>query len=314
MELLGSEQMAWGCDLLLRKAQRYSEKMHGHSVDEWDFVFWSTLTLELVARSALAHISPVLLAEGNNYANTVYALGYSPSHSKFVPKSVSISEVFKRLQECVPEFDQEVQNFCVLHMERRNEEFHTGSNALDGLKDSAWLPTFYRACSVLLNSMGEKLEILMDLSRATHARILISAASEESAKDVQKTIRAYKTVWDEKAAEEKEKLSNQAAILATRFDGHRIECPACRSVGLVTGSPIAPPKKSIEEDAIVERQQFVPTKFECSACQLKISGLARLGVAGLGDIFVQTTHYEPTEYYELEDKYESMRDDNNEPF
>ncbi len=76
----------WSKDALLAKAQRYSELMLAYPHDDWRFAFWSTLLLELLARAALSHISPVLLADPKDWNNAYHALGFSPKASKFAPE------------------------------------------------------------------------------------------------------------------------------------------------------------------------------------------------------------------------------------
>jgi L-asparagine oxygenase len=83
----------WDSGAMLAKAQRYAEEMQRHAHDDWRFAFWSSLTLELIARSALAKVSPVLLADHTNWNNLYYALGNIPNASKFSPKSITIAEV-----------------------------------------------------------------------------------------------------------------------------------------------------------------------------------------------------------------------------
>jgi hypothetical protein len=56
----------WNDVALLSKAKRYVEEMMTYSHDEWQYAFWSSLTLELIARASLAKISPVLLADATN--------------------------------------------------------------------------------------------------------------------------------------------------------------------------------------------------------------------------------------------------------
>ena len=68
------------------------------------------------------------------------------------------------------------------------------------------------------------------------------------------------------------------------------------------------------KDMIKEKQEYLPSKFECIACGLKIAGLSHLSAAGLGDIYVQTSFYTPSEFYELEDPADYWEDDNNERF
>jgi len=58
----------------MSKAVLYVGRMESYTAGDEQFALWSALCLELLARAALAHISPVLLAEGSNWRNLTYAL------------------------------------------------------------------------------------------------------------------------------------------------------------------------------------------------------------------------------------------------
>lgn len=304
---------AWSKSALLAKAQKYAEEMLSHARDDWRFVFWSTLTLELLARAALAHVSPVLLAEPKDWSNAYFSLGHNPKRAKFVPKSIDMLEVLKRLHEVVPGFTPELFGIAVLHIDRRNEELHSGGSPLEGLGTSRWLADFYRACQVLLESMDESLEDLLGDDEGRFAIDLVAAAKDESALAVNKNVQAHKLVWSEKAALERETLKLQAQTWATKHDGHRVLCPACDSNALIAGAAVAAPKKHIDGDNIIEAQQFLPARFECVACGLKISGLPQLIAAGLGDSYTATYKYDAAEYYAPVDDHGGYEPDYNEP-
>ena len=53
----------WFEEALFAKAVLYVERMEAEPPDHWQYAFWSALALELLARAALAHISPTLLAD-----------------------------------------------------------------------------------------------------------------------------------------------------------------------------------------------------------------------------------------------------------
>jgi hypothetical protein len=71
--------------------------------------------------------------------------------------------------------------------------------------------------------------------------------------------------------------------------------------------------QKIEDDLMVETQQYLPSKFECVACQLKIAGLSQLAACGLGDTYTATFTYDLADYYAPNDDYAGYEDDNNEP-
>ena len=80
------------------------------------------------------------------------------------------------------------------------------------------------------------------------------------------------------------------------------------------GVPSAAPIKNLKGDQIIERQTFVPARFECVACGLKISGLPQLHASGLSDTYTATSTYEASEYYAPEpEEWEGYEEDNNDP-
>jgi hypothetical protein len=303
----------WSKDALLAKAQRYAEEMRAQPREGWQFAFWSSLSLELLARAALANVSPTLVADHKDWNNIYFALGNTPTVKKFSPKSLDISSVLNRLQEIVSAFTPEMRDFALLHMGRRNQELHSGGTPFDSAKASAWLPMFYHAAEVLLASMNEKLETLFGPDEAMLATELIAAANDASAKAVAKTIHDHKTVWSQFDADERAKRQVKASAWATRQEGHGVSCPSCSSDALVTGSPMAPPVKKLDGDEITETQYFLPSRFECVACGLKVNGLSQLHAAALADTYKATFTYDAAEYYQPYDPLGAYEPDFNEP-
>jgi hypothetical protein len=130
------------------------EEMLKHGHEEWQCGLWSGLALELLGRAALARISPTLLADHKDGNNLLYALGFTPKAARFVPRSIEIGAVFERLNGLIPEFTKDLADFSVLHMQRRNQELHSGDSSFDSLAPSSWLPTYYRACTALVSSLA----------------------------------------------------------------------------------------------------------------------------------------------------------------
>lgn len=308
--------MNWNPDALYAKALRYVQHMTEVDSDSWEYALWSSLSIEFLARAALANISPALLADTDkgdkSWSNLYHALGFTPTEEKFAPKSISISEVFKRLSAILPAFTKEHQNFGIQHTGRRNSELHTGEAAFEGIKGSSWQPRFYQTCDVLLTSMGLTLKDFVGEAESHIAVKLIAAAADESAKAVKGDVEAHQRVWLGKTPGEQTTLHAQASIWASRQVGHRVECPSCTSQALVAGEPAAAPLRRLNEDQITETQEYLPNHFECIACGLKISGLSRLGVINLADRYKKTQVYDAAEYYAPDDKYADYEDDNNE--
>src|SRR5882724_6746415 len=103
------------------------------TADDWRFGLWSSLSLELLARAALANISPTLLANGKDWRNINYSLGNPSTKGGFKPVSAVMAEILLMLNELLPDFSKELQNFCALHCGNRNAELHTGEERFSGI-------------------------------------------------------------------------------------------------------------------------------------------------------------------------------------
>src|SRR5665213_3270103 len=167
--------------------------MECYTADNWQFGFWSSLSLELLARAALANVSPTLLANRKDWRNIYHALGYPPTAKGFTPNSVITGEVLSILNELRPDFSAELLDFCATHCARRNAELHSGEDAFANLGTSAWLPKFYASCEIFLRSMGKNLDDFF--SDPPSAQAMIGALQDTAAKIVRQEIETYKQIW-----------------------------------------------------------------------------------------------------------------------
>lgn len=304
----------WSVAALLGKARLYSERMHSTEPNRAEYALWSAIALELLARAALANVSPVLLADEKNWRNISYALGETTTAKKFNPTSIGIKEVFARLSELDPRVTQEIINFCASHLDRRNSEVHTGELAFFRYDSSVWLPKFYQASEVLLSSVGERAETFF--ANAGQIRDLIDSLSDQAAQSVRQDIAAYAKVWKDKAELERERLAQQAGTWATRHNGHRVTCPACGCPALVSGTPTGTVITSVIDDEIEQKQSHIPSSFECIACGLRISGFSKLAACSLGNAFTATSRFDASQFFGLftEEDIESAVDEAEQEF
>ena len=301
---------SWCEESLFCKARLFVEQMENRNVDDWQFGLWSALGLELLCRSALAHISPVFLADNRgDWRNLSHALGMDPTTKKFTPASISAGVLMDRLSELVPTLSQEDAGFCLEHMSRRNAELHSGELVFLSLGTSSWLPRFYSVCRVLLESMDRELADLF--SDTETAQTMIESLRDTAAQSVRQDIKAHQQVWSNRSSEERETATAQSEVWATKHKGHRVPCPACKSNAIVQGDRRGTVTTRINEkdDTVTQKQTVVPSSFECIACGLRITGLSKLSACGLGNSFSETSIYTIPEYFDLytEDDLERAR-------
>ncbi|RZF30972.1 hypothetical protein EVC45_03195 [Paraburkholderia sp. UYCP14C] len=122
------------------KVRLYSERTNRSEVTSADYALESTICLEMLARVALASVSPMLLAENRDGRNLSYALDHPPTSKKSGPGSIGVKEVRSRLSELGPNATQEITNFCTAHFNKRNAELHSGELVFHGYGSSAWQP------------------------------------------------------------------------------------------------------------------------------------------------------------------------------
>ena len=62
-------QHPWSAEALFNKAILYIGEMEHCAPDDWQHRLWASLSLELLARAALANISQTLLEDRQNWRN-----------------------------------------------------------------------------------------------------------------------------------------------------------------------------------------------------------------------------------------------------
>ena len=296
--------MSWEKVDLWPKAVLYMEYASAVDKDSPQFGLWCALSLEILARSAIANINPVLLAEPDrDHKHLLNILGLSslPGHSA---KSIGTVQVLSLCKILIPNFLDEDFKFSTSFANMRNEELHTGSAVFATQKSSQWAHSFYRCCKILAEAQSESLESLLGNDEALFAEEILNKKEDAVLKQVRHMITSYQVVFDAKLQSEKDDLAKAAEENSNKLSSqghHRVTCPACKSMATVTGKAFGAERVINEEDSIVTKRTVLPTDFECTACGLKISGYGILMAIGLGDSFTHRTDYTPQEYYELVD-------------
>ena len=193
--------MSWERDPLYAKARLFFEHAFDENRDDPVFGLWCSLGLELLARAALASVSPTLLAQPNNEQK--YLLHALNRGSERTPrKSITAAQVLGLCRTLFSEFTDGDLKAALALINRRNEELHSGAAAFDEYPQSQWLAGFYRACQSLSTAMGESLVNLFGEEEASAATDILTENQKNVMQQVQNSIAAHVKVFQEKSRDE----------------------------------------------------------------------------------------------------------------
>lgn len=293
--------MSWERDPLWAKARLFFERAFDESDDEQMFGLWCSLGLELLARAALAAISPTLLAKPDREHK--YLLHALNRGSERIPR-ISL-DAFQVFGLCLALFANFTEDDCKASralINRRNEELHSGGAAFDEYPSSQWLAGFYRACASLSSSMGESLVSLFGKDKADVATEILKENLNDVKQHVKSTIASHRTVFQDRSRKDQEKAKVKAEKLGEKLATQRhhcVSCPACKCVATVQGRTFGKEHVSHGDGEIIVKQTVIPRSFSCSACGLKLEGYAQLETADLGGQYQRKTTHSPDEFFGL---------------
>ena len=299
--------MSWDRDSLWAKSRLYFERAFDTDRENDAFGLWCAMSLELLARSAIAKFSPTLLAEPDrDHKYLLIALGLGSA--QVARKSIATNQVLSLCKTLIPGFTDDDHKLAAALTGRRNEELHSGTAAFSEYSTQQWIAGFYKCCKTLAESQGESLTSLFGDDEAKTAENIIAEMAVEVKSRVLSRIAAFRKVFDEKDPAEqdllREEAEKQGDILSHKRH-HRVECPACKCVATVQGDTYGREQIEHTEDEIIVRQTVIPTKLLCAACGLKLNGYGELSSASVADYFTHRSHYSPEEYYDLVDPNDS---------
>ncbi len=295
--------MAWERDPLWAKTKLFFERAFAEDHESPLYGLWCSLGLELLARTALASVSPTLLAEPDqDHRFLLYAINRAPE--KTTPKSIAAYQVFALCAVLYDTFSKEDVKEAQALVNRRNAELHSAEDAFDKYPSTIWLPGFYRICDILTKAIGESLESLFGDEEARVAREILKGTQTEATSRVQTTIAAYKRVFSAKSSDEQQALARAATETVSKLSyahHHRVKCPACGCDASVQGEVFGAESVSHEDGNVIVRHSVSPRTFSCTACGCKLNSYSELAVAGLGGHYSRKSTYSPSEYFGLID-------------
>lgn len=270
----------WDCEAYIAKAKSYFDRAAQNPNGE-EFILWSVLAIELLARAALAKVSPVLNAAMDG-PSLLDSLGYPDPNGKQA-RSIPMHTVLSRLPVIVVDFTPDrVKEFDYL-MDLRNAELHTALVRLDE-PAANWLPKLTRAIAPLAAHLDMSVEDLLGSEVAELGQRYVDDDDKKILQEVRTRINAAKQFWDRLNAEEQ--LGRAPAGIG-RANGGRIQpCPACSCLVVMAVSPVRSSRSYIDDDGDrVQKIEYVVTGGKCDACGMEMNSTAEVRSAGLAQAF-----------------------------
>lgn len=293
--------MDWSTDSLYSKAKLYALRAHDEPVESALFGFWMSLSLELLARAALAHVHPALLADPREPDNIQYAFGIVP---KGVPKSIQAKALFARCSVFIPGFTDRMSAHCLIMADRRNSELHSGAAAFEGIDNSKWLHATYEVMGVLLAHMKRDFSDFLGAEHDGFAAEVLKGRRDTIKREVQERLAEARKFYGEQTAAWK---ADCAAKAVTAIDGwikanqlrRTCKCPACSMTAVMSGETASRSPVRINESSntITREVRVLPNLLICVFCRLKLNGYQEMHEAGLGTIYKIEEDVDPIEFF-----------------
>lgn len=272
------------------------------------FHTWAALSLEILGKSVLAHIHPVLVADPRRFQHLLAACGKLDTDDV---RSIMAKTVYERLRTLSTQYDKRSEDFCMLMANRRNGELHSGSSPTTDLPPDAWVPDFWRVSQIILNVRGATLDDWVGEVEASSAAKLIADATKLLEETVAARIRRHAAEFERRypqgSLERRHAVDGATSAYwptamreqTRQYDSHdKHECSACHCQGWLFGYELGQHRTEPEYDAENGWVQLVDTEygseaFVCPVCDLRVTGRQELDFAGFPETFARTEPAEP---------------------
>lgn len=292
-------------DDLWMKARLFINRAMDGARDFDECAFWAASALELLAKAALARISPLLIATptADDGHSLLVASGVIED-AKF--SSVPAKALWARCKHAFRTFDDaEARRIS----EQRNDYIHAGKIGFDSLPPHAWWPRFWAVATVLLDHNDKTIEEFVGRVRAVVVNAHLATNKEHQQERLSTLLERARTrlsLHDKGGLSAKLSAEWAAFSASTGYWNHETShpCPACQTEGLLQGDEVLDRTVSDWDP----EEPWGPTVwlevstdfFSCPHCHLELDfeliGLADLpesfSVEGDGDDIEYEPEYE----------------------
>jgi hypothetical protein len=263
---------------------------------------WAALALELLAKAALARISPLLVAAPNEEGtNLLVASGLVTGDGTF--NSVPAATLFRRCAKAFRPFNESEARKIA---RARNEYLHGGSAVFSPVPEHAWWPAFWAQVVILVHAQDKEVDDLVGLDRVGVVEEHLARNRMNREHRVEMLIARAAQRLDlfrsgRLSARQAEEWSRQGDPRAYLTHSTQETCPACGASGTLEGDAVDSSRLQYELlgedvwDAWMDLT-ILADYFSCPMCRLVLDGPDLLEAADLPLEF--TAVGDPADFYE----------------
>lgn len=266
----------------------------GESSEFEQAALWAASSLELLAKGALAKVSPLLVADPQDDGKSLLvAAGLSADVARF--KSIPAKAIFSRCARAFPPFnEQEAARIA----KQRNEELHSALSPFTAIDEEAWWQRYWAQAVLLVHAQDRTVGDLVGSARESVVEAHLARNSENVERRVHAMVERARR-RSELAETSRDAAAEIAELLSrTGYEGEfrgPAECPACEETGHLLGEYVenSDVDYDYEEGTATELLTILSEAFECERCGLRLVGPEYIVAAGLPQQFDDQRDYEP---------------------
>lgn len=155
---------------LREKSRSYMQRAYtcDDQGDHDGFLIWSSLALELLGKSALAAINPILILDTKTANSALAAIGKKPST---MIRTIGAFDVYERISAISPSFTPDLRSFCQGVANQRNIELHSAGQPFSHPPEDVWNRAFWHSVESFLKVSQINIEDWLGGSIAERGKI-----------------------------------------------------------------------------------------------------------------------------------------------
>jgi len=294
-------------EALWLKAKSFLNRAMDDEGDERSFdeqALWASLALELLAKAALARVSPLLIAEPTqDGTNLMIASGLIEGDARFT--SVRAKTLYSRCQKAFKPFN-EAEAGQITHA--RNEYLHGSAAGFTSIPAKAWWPRYWTLAVILVSALERTIEDLVGNDRSD----TVQQHLEQNQKNVEHRTemlieRAKQRLaqWESGTlpARVAAEWSPGTSMSAGLKYSEPADCPACGGRGTIESddaTDVTVRYEQISEEDFDATVDITATAdyFSCGGCGLVLDSYELVEQAGLDTSFDTQGDGGDIQYYE----------------